>query len=71
LLDFELQSSNRAGLSPAALKKIKNDGENNAQEQGSGEREIERRVFAAINNVAWKAAKRKMSASEEKHYASG
>jgi hypothetical protein len=53
------------------LKKVKNDGENNAQEQGGGEREIERRVFAAINNVAGKAAKRKMSASEEKHYASG
>lgn len=53
------------------LEKIKNDGKDNAQEDGRSEREIERRVFATINDIAGKAAERKVSASEEEHDASG
>ena len=49
---------------------IQQHGEHNAEENGRGQREVERSVLAAVDDVAGKAADGKVGAAEEHEYKS-
>jgi hypothetical protein len=63
-----IAETEEAALTPPFTEKIQHDGENDAQQYGSCEREVEGRVFATIYDVAGQAAEWEMGASEKKKY---